>query len=161
MEWFSSERDRWCPGRESNPHVPLRTRDFKSRASANFATRAGALSALYRTCGTDLFRVGKGCVLTVSHGNPDPAFGKERWHPGGCPEDVSPQFIWILTRLRSRCPSQKPPATPALFTSDEFYLSLPEVSGCGPDARHSASLLALLLRIMRLMNATIPSTSKT
>src|SRR5438445_2176933 len=63
--------------------------------------------------------------------------------------------------LRSRCPSQKPPATPALFTSDEFYLSLPEVSGCGPDARHSASLLALLLRIMRLMNATIPSTSKT
>jgi hypothetical protein len=34
---------KWCPGRESNPHVPLRTRDFKSRASANFATRAGAL----------------------------------------------------------------------------------------------------------------------
>jgi integrase len=30
----------WCPGWESNPHVPLRTRDFKSRASANFATRA-------------------------------------------------------------------------------------------------------------------------
>jgi hypothetical protein len=31
---------RWCPGRESNPHVPFGTRDFKSRASANFATRA-------------------------------------------------------------------------------------------------------------------------
>ena len=52
------EQDRWCPGRESNPHVPLRTRDFKSRASANFATRAGALSALYRTCGRELFRGG-------------------------------------------------------------------------------------------------------
>jgi hypothetical protein len=31
---------RWCPGRESNPHGPLGPRDFKSRASANFATRA-------------------------------------------------------------------------------------------------------------------------
>jgi hypothetical protein len=33
-------RNLWCPGRELNPHVPLRTRDFKSRASASFATRA-------------------------------------------------------------------------------------------------------------------------
>jgi len=54
-----------------------------------------------------------------------------------------------------------PPTTPALFTSDEFYRSLSEVSGCGTDARHSASLLALLLRIMQLMSATIPSTNKT
>ena len=30
----------WCPGRELNPHVPFGTRDFKSRASASFATRA-------------------------------------------------------------------------------------------------------------------------
>lgn len=33
---------KWCPGRDSNPHAPFGTRDFKSPASANFATRAGA-----------------------------------------------------------------------------------------------------------------------
>ena len=31
---------RWCPETESNRHVLLRTRDFKSRASASFAIRA-------------------------------------------------------------------------------------------------------------------------
>jgi hypothetical protein len=31
---------KWCPGSESNRYVPLGTRDFKSRASASFATRA-------------------------------------------------------------------------------------------------------------------------
>src|SRR5205823_7596845 len=31
----------WCPGPESNRYVPFGTRDFKSRASASFATRAG------------------------------------------------------------------------------------------------------------------------
>jgi len=31
----------WCPGPELNRYVLLRTRDFKSRASASFATRAG------------------------------------------------------------------------------------------------------------------------
>ena len=30
----------WCPGPELNRYVLLRTRDFKSRASASFATRA-------------------------------------------------------------------------------------------------------------------------
>ncbi len=30
----------WCPGSELNRYVPFRTRDFKSRASASFATRA-------------------------------------------------------------------------------------------------------------------------
>ncbi len=30
----------WCPGRELNPHAPFGARDFKSRASASFATRA-------------------------------------------------------------------------------------------------------------------------
>src|SRR5215469_7425755 len=30
----------WCPGPESNRYVLLGTRDFKSRASASFATRA-------------------------------------------------------------------------------------------------------------------------
>ena len=105
--------------------------------------------------------MGKGCVLAVAHGDPDPAFGKERWHPGGCPRTSRLSLSGSLLRLRSGCPSQKPTAMPALFTSDEFYLSLPEVSGCGADARHSASLLALLLRIMRLMSATIASTSRT
>ena len=32
----------WCPETESNRHVLLRTRDFKSRASASFAIRAGS-----------------------------------------------------------------------------------------------------------------------
>jgi hypothetical protein len=31
----------WCPGPESNRYVSFETRDFKSRASASFATRAG------------------------------------------------------------------------------------------------------------------------
>ena len=31
----------WCPGTGIEPYVLLRTRDFKSRASASFATRAG------------------------------------------------------------------------------------------------------------------------
>src|SRR5205807_2617148 len=31
----------WCPGTESNRHAPFEARDFKSRASASFATRAG------------------------------------------------------------------------------------------------------------------------
>jgi hypothetical protein len=30
----------WCPGPESNRYVSFETRDFKSRASASFATRA-------------------------------------------------------------------------------------------------------------------------
>ena len=32
---------KWCPGPESNRYVSFETRDFKSRASASFATRAG------------------------------------------------------------------------------------------------------------------------
>ena len=34
------QRDSWCPGRELNPHESFDSRDFKSRASASFATRA-------------------------------------------------------------------------------------------------------------------------
>ena len=30
----------WCPGWDLNPHTPYGIRDFKSLASANFATRA-------------------------------------------------------------------------------------------------------------------------
>jgi hypothetical protein len=41
---------KWCPGPESNRYVPFGTRDFKSRASASFATRAGMDStAFYRS----------------------------------------------------------------------------------------------------------------
>src|SRR5205814_7925939 len=36
-----NEEITWCPGSESNRYVPFGTRDFKSRASASFATRAG------------------------------------------------------------------------------------------------------------------------
>jgi hypothetical protein len=34
-------RFKWCPETELNRHVLLGTRDFKSRASASFAIRAG------------------------------------------------------------------------------------------------------------------------
>ena len=37
----ATARVRWCPGPESNRYVSFETRDFKSRASASFATRAG------------------------------------------------------------------------------------------------------------------------
>jgi hypothetical protein len=37
----ATARVRWCPETESNRHVLLGTRDFKSRASASFAIRAG------------------------------------------------------------------------------------------------------------------------
>ncbi len=36
---------KWCPGPELNRYVSFETRDFKSRASASFATRA---------CGADI-----------------------------------------------------------------------------------------------------------
>jgi hypothetical protein len=36
LEWVE-----WCPETELNRHVPFGTRDFKSRASASFAIRAG------------------------------------------------------------------------------------------------------------------------
>ncbi len=31
---------KWCPGRDLNPHSACAKKDFKSFASANFATRA-------------------------------------------------------------------------------------------------------------------------
>jgi hypothetical protein len=31
---------KWCPGRDLNPHFPCEKKDFKSFASADFATRA-------------------------------------------------------------------------------------------------------------------------
>jgi hypothetical protein len=40
----------WCRGRESNPHAPCEAQDFKSCASANFATPARLDSAVYRDC---------------------------------------------------------------------------------------------------------------
>ena len=41
LTWLPGEEVEWCPGPELNRYVLLRTRDFKSRASASFATRAG------------------------------------------------------------------------------------------------------------------------
>ena len=38
--------DLWCPGRDLNPHRGYPPTDFKSGASADFATRAG-FSPLY------------------------------------------------------------------------------------------------------------------
>ena len=45
----SAGRSTWCPGPESNRYVPFGTRDFKSRASASFATRASLFSSTYCT----------------------------------------------------------------------------------------------------------------
>src|SRR5438552_6600201 len=36
----------WCPGWELNPHSRCREKDFKSFASASFATRAGCISSV-------------------------------------------------------------------------------------------------------------------
>jgi hypothetical protein len=41
--------EHWCPGTESNRHAPFGARDFKSRASASFATRAGGCGLRYVT----------------------------------------------------------------------------------------------------------------
>jgi hypothetical protein len=35
---------KWCPGRDLNPHSPCGEKDFKSFASASFATRACVFS---------------------------------------------------------------------------------------------------------------------
>ena len=40
LERSTPENKHWCPETESNRHVLLGTRDFKSRASASFAIRA-------------------------------------------------------------------------------------------------------------------------
>ena len=40
----------WCRGRGSNPHDRFRSRDFKSRASASFATPAWGESVDYAAC---------------------------------------------------------------------------------------------------------------
>ena len=36
----------WCPGRDLNPHFPFEKTDFKSVASADFATRADSNSII-------------------------------------------------------------------------------------------------------------------
>jgi hypothetical protein len=50
----------WCPGPELNRYVSFETRDFKSRASASFATRAAgkSLKPIYQfaACGLLVLR---------------------------------------------------------------------------------------------------------
>ena len=41
-----SSSKHWCPGRDLNPHFPCEKKDFKSFASADFATRAEVSRAL-------------------------------------------------------------------------------------------------------------------
>ena len=45
-------RNYWCPGRDLNPHSRCRNTDFKSVASADFATRALSISLQRRLPGT-------------------------------------------------------------------------------------------------------------
>jgi hypothetical protein len=53
----------WCPETESNRHVLLRTRDFKSRASASFAIRAiSAQVILHKTMKEP---VGAPCTMSL------------------------------------------------------------------------------------------------
>jgi hypothetical protein len=62
-------RVKWCPGPELNRYVSFETRDFKSRASASFATRAVVhkqLTAISLHCSSrtklrDSFRAGGTC----------------------------------------------------------------------------------------------------
>jgi hypothetical protein len=52
----------WCPETESNRHVLLRTRDFKSRASASFAIRAAcAFNSLLDFLSGRLFECSENC----------------------------------------------------------------------------------------------------
>lgn len=37
----------WCPGRDLNPHSSFEKTDFKSVASADFATRAWVVAAFF------------------------------------------------------------------------------------------------------------------
>jgi hypothetical protein len=39
-EMMEMTDSKWCPGRDLNPHSPSGEKDFKSFASAGFATRA-------------------------------------------------------------------------------------------------------------------------
>ena len=63
----------WCPGPELNRYVLLRTRDFKSRASASFATRAGdqisdfTVHVVIGTCCVDNYAVVKSGYVVVLH----------------------------------------------------------------------------------------------
>ena len=43
---FWTEVRNWCPGRDLNPHSACAKKDFKSFASADFATRAYPAAAL-------------------------------------------------------------------------------------------------------------------
>ena len=54
----------WCPGRGSNPHDHFWSRDFKSRASASFATRATTAKSM--TCKT-LFHFNESVKLVLVH----------------------------------------------------------------------------------------------
>src|SRR6185437_5568957 len=62
-----------CPGPDSNRHAPCGARDFKSRASTSFATRAWAASSLTRYGRARGRRVGFGRALADDF--EDAAFG--------------------------------------------------------------------------------------
>ncbi len=52
----------WCPGRESNPHFRCRKKDFKSFASASFATRADNPSEHRKCAVTNLAQILSGSL---------------------------------------------------------------------------------------------------
>lgn len=58
----------WCPGRGSNPHGGFPPRDFKSLASADFATRASG---------------GQGPASTDNYSGCGPRAGREWAYPAG------------------------------------------------------------------------------
>ena len=51
----------WCPGPELNRHAPFGARDFKSRASASFATRAFPGKQMLSRCGTAIALTWRRC----------------------------------------------------------------------------------------------------
>jgi hypothetical protein len=59
-----------CPGRDLNPHSRCRERDFKSLASAGFATRACAENSThYTTAAAPPSAVGEFCGLSANRGS--------------------------------------------------------------------------------------------
>jgi hypothetical protein len=77
----------WCPGRDLNPHSACAKKDFKSFASADFATRA--FRNVY------LLRLLAGLQ-----------FGSQADRPGRI-RDTSISFM-IVDQLESLCPGRQP-----------------------------------------------------
>ena len=99
------KRAKWCPGRDLNPHFPCEKKDFKSFASADFATRA--LSLHHNKCRCTRVTVKKN-VLPCPVERPDQSaffnhrtlFGSVFWHlmVSSTPDEISAHAFSVADR---------------------------------------------------------------